>query len=73
MQLTIDIRESAVDKVMYLLENLKSDIKVIAKSKTLEIETIGVDEDDYLHIISGRKERLNNPQNYGSLSDIDWG
>jgi len=33
MQLTIDIRESVLDKVMYLLENLKSDIKIIAESK----------------------------------------
>ncbi len=36
MQLTIDIRESALDKVMYLLENLKSDIKIVSdlKNKT---------------------------------------
>ena len=72
MQLTIDIRESAVDKVMYLLENLKSDIKVISKPKTLDIEIIGIDDKDYEHIVAGRKERANNSQNYGTLSDIDW-
>jgi len=33
MQLTIDIKESALDKVMYLLENLKSDIKIVSESK----------------------------------------
>jgi len=33
MQLTIDIRDSALDKIMYILENLKSDIKIIAESK----------------------------------------
>ena len=33
MQLTIDIKESALDKVMYLLENLKSDIKIVSEPK----------------------------------------
>jgi len=29
MLLTIDIKDSALDKIMYLLKNLKSDVKII--------------------------------------------
>ncbi len=29
MQLTIDVKDSVLDKVLYLLENLKSDVKII--------------------------------------------
>jgi len=31
MQLTIDVKESALDKILYLLENLKSDVKILIK------------------------------------------
>jgi len=72
MQLTIDIRESALDKVMYLLENLKSDIKIINKSKTLDIEPITKDDKDYIYIANAKKERIENPENYGNLNDVNW-
>ena len=74
MQLTIDIRESAVDKIMYLLNNLKSDVKILTKIDTnsLDIQPISKDDEDYQHIINGREERKNNPQNYGSVNDIKW-
>lgn len=29
MLLTIDIKDSALDKIMYLLKNLKSDVKIV--------------------------------------------
>ncbi len=72
MQLTIDIKDSAIDKVMYLLENLKSDIKILSKPKTLDldIETITQDDEDYIYILNGKKDRVKNPQNYGTLDDI---
>jgi len=72
MQLTIDIKESALDKVMYILENLKSDIKIVSKVKALDIETVTKDDEDYVYIINAKKDRANNPQNYGTLSDINW-
>jgi hypothetical protein len=74
MQLTIDIKESALDKIMYLLENLKSDVKIIKKNDTsfLDIQAISKDDEDYKHISDGREERKTNPQNYGSMNDIDW-
>lgn len=72
MQLTIDIKESAIDKIMYLLNNLKSDVKIINKIDTnsLDIQAITKDDEDYKHIVSGREERKNNPQNYGDMGDI---
>ena len=74
MQLTIDIKESALDKIMYLLENLKSDVKILTKIDTdfLDIQAITKDDEDYQHILDGREERKTNPQNYGSMNDIDW-
>ena len=47
MQLTIDIRESAIDKIMYLLDNLKSDVKIIKKTDTQQIESISDEEQNY--------------------------
>ena len=27
---------------------------------------------DYNHIVFGRKERIENPENYGTLDDVNW-
>ncbi|MGD9719129.1 MAG: hypothetical protein AB7U24_07815 [Sulfurimonadaceae bacterium] len=74
MQLTIDIKDSAIDKIMYLLENLKADVKIIKKIDTnsLDIEALNQDDADYQVVLEGREERKNNPQNYGNLNDIKW-
>ncbi len=74
MRLTIDIRESAVDKIMYLLNNLKSDVKIIKKTDTnsLDIQPLSKDDEDYKYILEGREERKSNPQNYGTMDDIEW-
>ena len=49
MQLTIDIKDSALDKVLYLLENLKSDVKIVNTSNNniLDIESISKTDKDY--------------------------
>ncbi len=47
MQLTIDIRESAIDKIMYLLDNLKPDVKIIKRTDTQQIESISDEEQNY--------------------------
>lgn len=31
MQITIDVKDSALDKIMYFLNHLKSDVKIIEK------------------------------------------
>jgi hypothetical protein len=74
MQLTIDVKESALDKIIYLLENLKPDVKILAKEDTtfLDIEPISKYDEDYKYIEKGREERKTHPQDYGTLNDIDW-
>ncbi len=74
MQLTIDIKESAIDKIMYLLDNLKADVRIISKidNNFLDIQPITKDDEDYKYIVNGRNERKNNPENYGSMNDINW-
>ena len=71
MQLTIDIKESALDKVMYLLNNLKSDVKIV-DTNNLDIEAISAYDKDYRYILDGRKERDTHPENYGTMNDINW-
>jgi hypothetical protein len=71
MQLTIDIKESALDKVMYLLNNLKSDIKIV-DTNSLDIEAITDYDQDCKYILDGRKERDTHPENYGTMNDINW-
>jgi hypothetical protein len=74
MQLTIDIKDSALDKVLYLLENLKSDVKIVSTSNNniLDIESISKSDKDYNNIVFGRKERIENPENYSTLDDVNW-
>ncbi|MFA5454691.1 MAG: hypothetical protein WC272_05155 [Sulfurimonas sp.] len=35
MQITIDVKDSALDKIMYFLNHLKSDVKIIEKKRSL--------------------------------------
>ena len=75
MQLTIDVKDSVVDKVLYLLENLKSDVRIITKapSSALEIEKVLESDPDYKALSQGRKEREENPENYVAFDDVKWG
>ena len=34
MQLTINVKDSVVDKVLYLLENLKADVQIVSKTQS---------------------------------------
>ena len=47
MQLTIDVKDSVVDKIMYLLDNLKADVKIIRKTDTKKIEIVSDEEQSY--------------------------
>jgi len=71
MQLTIEIEDSMIDKVMYILDRLKPDIQIVDR-ELLDIEPINRSDKDYEYIIKGRAERISNPQNYGTLDDVDW-
>jgi hypothetical protein len=46
MQLTIDVKDSVVDKIMYLLDSLK-DVKIIRKTDTQPIESVSDKEQNY--------------------------
>ena len=74
MQLTIDVNDSVLDKVMYLLNSLKKDVKIINKQEesSLDIEIIKENDEEYKYILEGRKERKENPQNYVALDSVDW-
>jgi hypothetical protein len=74
MQLTIDIKDSALDKIMYLLSHLQSDVRIVSKSddSALDIEALSIEDPDYQYILTCREERKKHPENYGSLNDVDW-
>ena len=74
MQLTIDIRESALDKIIYLLNSLKPDVKILdAKvSDSLDIQEITPEDEEYAVLQKSREQRDSHLQDYGSLDDIEW-
>lgn len=53
MQLTIDIKDSAIDKVMYLLENLKSDVKILKNTNSSYIDYVSdIEQRDLENILT---------------------
>ncbi len=74
MQITIDIKESALDKIMYLLNNLKSDVTILKQDNSTHLDVTALDESeaDSKIIMKAREERKKNPQDYGTISDIAW-
>ena len=75
MLLTIDVKDSVLDKVLYLLENLKSDVQIVKKTSTnsLEIDTILKTDSDYKELLEARKKRANNSDDYISIDEVNWG
>ena len=72
MQLTIEIRDSAYDKIMYLLKNLKDDVKIIDKKidmDDLDIEVIDESDPDFIYIQKARERRKNGEKTY-SLDEV---
>ena len=77
MQLTINVKDSVLDKVLYLLENLKSDVQIVKRSDTpsLEIDVITETDADYSTLLEARESRKNakaNYEDYVSLDDVNW-
>ena len=73
MQLMIEVNEQVADKVLYFLENLKSDVKIIKKSSPeLDIEIVSKDDLDYIEIENARKERKKSPKDYISIDEVNW-
>lgn len=71
MQLTIDVKDSALDKIMYLLEHLKNDVKIVSKtpSSDLDIEVIEEDDPDYGYVREARVRREKGEKSY-SIDEV---
>lgn len=71
MQLTIDVKESALDKIMYFLEHLKNDVTIVDKrsSGDLNIEMIVKDDPDYGYIKKARERRTRGEKTY-SIDEV---
>jgi hypothetical protein len=74
MQLTIDVKNSAADKILYFLEHLKEDVTIISRSPNsdLNIEVIEENDPDYKYIVQGREERKEHPESYVAEDAIKW-
>ena len=73
MQLTIDINNNAIDKVMYLLKSLKSDVTILdCQDSALDIEIIDEQDRDYQFVLKGRDEKSNTPHNFKDFDSINW-
>ncbi len=66
MQLTINIKDSAIDKIMYILEHLQDDVKIVSKTpgSDLDIEIIDEDDPDFQHIKEARERRAKGEKTY---------
>jgi len=71
MLLTIDIKDSAIDKIMYFIEHLKDDVTIVENShdKSFDIEVINKDDPDYKYILEAREARNRGEKTY-SLDDV---
>jgi len=66
MQLIIDVKDSAIDKIMYFLEHLQDDVKIVSKTpdSDLDIEIIAEDDPDFQHIKEARERRAKGEKTY---------
>lgn len=71
MQITIDVKNGAVDKILYLLEHLKDDVTIISRSpkSNIEIEVIREDDPDYGYVEEARERRKKGEKTY-SLDEV---
>ena len=71
MQITIDVKNSALDKILYLLEHLKDDVTIISRSpkSDMEIEMIREDDPDYGYVEEARERRKKGEKTY-SLDEV---
>ena len=73
MQLTIDIKDSAVEQIMYLLNHLKSDVKIINKTESsLDIEEILPEDKEYKELQKLKSRRKIHPEEYQAFETINW-
>jgi hypothetical protein len=68
MIITIDIKDSVADKILYFLDQFKNDVKILEKdpesADALDIEEIKEDDGDFKYILEGREARKNGEKTY---------
>ncbi len=64
MQITLDIKDSALDKILYFLEHLKDDVKIISSHDTQKLEIIDKNDPDFRYIVEARKRREDGEKTY---------
>lgn len=58
MQLTIEIKESALDKILYFLDHLSDDVRIVRQNnEPFELEAISEDDPDYRLAMEAKKRR----------------
>ncbi len=65
---TIEIKEDAFEKVIYLLEQLKDVVKII-KRDDVELEISDKNNSDYKYVLAGKKSKENGKKTY-SLNEV---
>ncbi len=65
---TIDIKNSVTDKILYFLNNLKDDVKIVkdktVNKKNADIEAISKDDEDYNLYLKAKEARKNGEKKY---------
>ncbi len=70
MLITLDIKDSAYDKMVYFLNNfMKNDAKIIETSEHLDIEIVTEDDPDYKYVLDAREARKNGEKTH-AIDDV---
>ncbi len=68
MQITLEVKKNALQKVLALLEELKDDVKIIKKEEPY-IEIIAENDPDYQLVTEARKRRQEGEKRY-NIDDV---
>ena len=66
MIITLDVKDSVADKIMYLLNNLKDDVKVIKKQESVLVASVMESEEDLKY---GRVTKIEDIDKY--IEELD--
>ncbi len=69
MILTIEIKDSVADKVIYFLRHLKDDVTILERDEDINVEIIKEDDLDFAYIKNARVKREKGEKLY-SLDEV---
>ena len=64
MQITLDIKDSALDKILYFLEHLQDDVKIIPHTQSINFEVIDENDPDFQYVVKARQRREDGEKSY---------